>query len=194
TARPPATSRRPRARSEVACRGRLGARRRGRATTRGGLQTCPHDVVGNLVVVVVELADGDESLRGFQAHDLVGVVPRLGDGVPWSDRDSQDDPGGALGTGYLTGGAGGRSGGDPVIDNDDGASGEAGAGPAAAVVLGLPVKFRPLPMFHGGEFHGGDTAEPQRAVVDDPHSTLADGPDGQLRLERDAELANHDDI
>src|SRR5918994_2609755 len=65
-------------------------------------------VVGRLAEVVVELADGHEPPRQFEAHHLVRLAPQLVHRVGRGHRCGEHDPGGTLTPGHPACDPGGR--------------------------------------------------------------------------------------
>jgi hypothetical protein len=87
-----------------------------------------------------------------------------------------------------------RAGRDAVVDHDHRPPGERHRRPVAAEQPCPALDLGALALFDLGEFGLADPAHVHDPVVDDPHAPFAHRPHGQLRLERDAELAHHDHV
>ncbi len=153
-----------------------------------------HLVVTRLGEVLVELPDGEERARHFDAHHLIGGVAQLGDRLARGDRNGQHHPGGAVGPGHLARGPRCRPGSDAVVDDDGGAA-RHGHGWAITPKASHPaLELGTLACLDRGELLGTHPGRVLNLLVDDPRPLLADGPHGQFGLEGHAQLADDDHV
>ena len=111
-----------------------------------------------------------------------------------SDGDGEDDLGGAVRPRDLAGRPGGRSRGNPVVDDDDGSTGHRDRWTLGSESLGAALHFDAFATFDLGELPITNLREADDVVVDDPGAGFADSAHTQFGLERHAELAHHDDV
>ncbi len=147
-----------------------------------------------LAEVLVEGADGAERERNLEADNLIGFGPQLQHGVERRHRHGQHQPPRARTAHRAQGGAHRRAGRDAVVHEDDGAPGDRRArtavdvhGPPALDLPDLAILLRLDP-------GGGHVLRNLR--VDDGFDVTAigHGTDGQLWLERCADLAHEHDV
>ena len=172
-----------------------GRRRRGPAGSRGRPVEQVDDLpVGGLREVRVELADREEVRRCVQTDDLVGGTPERLSYARRTHRHREDDAGGTLRPGDLTGGAGRRTGRDAVVDHDHRAPGQRGGGPVTAEPARATLELGALAVLDLRELLLAYQCLANHPLVHDPHTALADSAHAELRLERDAELADDNHI
>ena len=153
-----------------------------------------HLLVVELSEVDVELADAEEAVGLLEADHLVelGREPDLASGG--SDRDREDHPGGTAGSQHAAGRDRSPAGGDPVVDEDDGAPLDRKGLALAAVgerpsveLLGFASDDRvELRITHSDQLHV--------LAADDADAPLRDRSDAVLGLERRPELADKQDV
>ncbi len=88
----------------------------------------------------------------------------------------------------------GRTGGDAVVHHDGGPPGQRQAGAFAPVEPGPPLQLVTLALLHHRQVVGADPRPSHHVLGEDPDAVLADGAHGQLRLDRDPELAHDDGV
>ena len=154
-----------------------------------------HDlVIGCLREVFVELADRHQMGRGLQTHDLVRGVGELKHGRRRRDGRGQDHLAGAHGPRDLTRSTGGRAGGDAVVYDHCCPSGYGDGRATLAVAGGAPFELAPLGLLDRVDVLVGDPRDEHHLRVEDSDAPFADRPHPQLRLKRNAKLANKDDV
>jgi hypothetical protein len=159
-------------------------------TLEAGADLC----VGGLGEVVVELPDPEELGGCVQADEFVGDVAELRLPAGRRDGDGQDDPVGPLAAGDEARCACGGAGGDAVVDDHGRPAGERDRRPVAAVPAHPALQLGAFALLDLGEFRFGGPRLVEHGPVDDAHAVLADGPHPQLRLERNPQLAHHQDV
>ena len=182
--------------------GRRVGRRVGRRGGRGGAgaggrrrRELPDDLlVAELPEVVVPVAHGAEPWRRLEEHHVVGGVPQLLGAAGRPDRGGQDHAGRPARPGRLTGGPGGGSGGDTVVDHHDGAAGDRQRRPALAQHLRAAGDLADRDLLDGGVLLRADPGRADDGLVHDPRALLADRAHGQLGVAGDADLADDQDV
>ena len=172
--------------------GRLGTRRR--IASMCSFEEVDNRLIIDLPEVVVPLADRAQPRWLFDADDLVGVLGQRAHGFRGGDGHRQHDPRCAVCSGDVAGGAGGRAGGDAVVDEHRGTAGEVDARCGPAELVGPPLQLLALASFDSGEVGLGGPGETDDLVVDDADTIFADRPHRQLGLTRDSDLADDDDV
>ena len=159
-------------------------------------QRC-HLFIPQLGEVAIELADGEEILRGVQAHGLVHLAPQLRECVVRRDRHGEHQPSRLAPSCGTQGGKHGGTSGDAVIDNDGRASGDLDGGVDRRNRrdggVRSPVAPPPSPL------PGTPTRHPRRAtrrgsVTSSGMLAVGDRSDREFLLERRADLAHQDEI
>lgn len=151
-------------------------------------------IVGGLREVGVPLSDGEEVGRGVQADQFIGLV---GQELSPTDRRhwyGQYDAARAVGAGDLTGGSGGGTRGDAVVDDHYCAALHRHPLAIAAEREGPPFQLDPLACFDRADLGFADTREVDNVWIDDAYAVLADGPHAQFGLVGHPQFAHHDRI
>ena len=133
-----------------------------------------HDlVIGGRGEVPVQHADGQEG-SGVSTHTS-SASRRTRPGCSAAATGTASTTRAAPGPGHLAGGTGRRAGGHPIVD-DDRATVERQGAAGRPVPAGPAVELGPLAGLDGRELLGGHWRHPDDVVVEDPDTTLADGP------------------
>ena len=132
--------------------------------------------------------------RGLDADHVVSFGPQSLDGIGRADWDGQHDP---VGTGVCdpsqTGGRG-RTGGDAVVDDEDGLTTEVGGVAVAAVAVAFLRGGRAFLFGLLVEIRLRDAEVVDDAVVQPDGAVAGDCTDGQFRVPRGTDLPGDDDI
>ena len=140
------------------------------------------------------MADADEAGGAVQANDLVGSVLQILTGTGRADRNSDDNFGCAVLAQRRYRCAHRRTGGKPVVDQNDGATFEIGRRPIVAVIS--------LPPFQLLAFEGGYYLDDRLRISDDAEDILVkhadatgrNGAHGEFFVSRKAEFADDKNI
>lgn len=150
-------------------------------------------VVGGRRDVTVVAPHGPERVAGAGQHDLVGPV-HAAEHVDMPDGRRHHDPGGTEVARDLACHPRGRTRRDPVVDDDRRTTieGERVAPPAQATDPHL--ELRALQLLDRAHLALGDPGAGDEVLVEHLVPTFADGAHRELGLERQPELAHHDDV
>ena len=110
------------------------------------------------------------------------------------DRHGQDHASGALTSRHLARDARGGPGGQPVVHDHGDPAVEVLALAATAQACRPRVQYGAFPLLDRRELTRRDLRPGQQVLVEHPGAALSDGTHGELGLEREAELADHDDV
>ena len=157
-------------------------------------QQVPHLLVGGLIEVVVEAADGHERLRGGEAHDLVHLAAERGARGRGGHRHGHDHLGRMLPSKRRHRRAHRRSGGEPVVHEDDRAPGEGRRRAVATIRTLAAVELARFLRRHAVDRFRADGERVHHLVVDDAHAARRDRAHGQLLLPGRAQLADDEHV
>ena len=158
------------------------------------MQQPHHLLVGRLTKVRVPLTDGVERLGSLDADHLVSFALELRNGVAWCDGDCEQRAARALRLRDSERGASRTPGGQAVVDHDDRPPRQGDRRPAAPEQLRAALGFRPLAALDRRDLLGREAGESYDFLVEDAHAALTDRAHRELRLERDTEFADDDDV
>ena len=158
------------------------------------LEARDHFVVAGLAEVAIELADRRESLWGAHADQFVGHIGQTVGPIVRCHRDGENDTTGTRSSCDLTRSLGGRAGGDAVVDDDHNPSCQRNTRPAGPVAACTAFELGALTSLDVRQFVSCHSGHPDDVVVQYANAVLTNGPHAQLRLERNAEFADQDDV
>ena len=150
-------------------------------------------VVGGLIEVAIELADGEEVSGRVETDEVVHLGAEFGAGKGGGDRDGDNE---AIrdGTEGADGGLHGGAGGEAVVDENDGAALERKRWAAGAVEGFSALDFKLLAGDDGVDGGLADVEGLHDVVVEDDDASAGERAHGQLFFAGDAEFADDEDV
>ncbi len=160
----------------------------------GAVKELDDTLVRDLSEVAVPLPDCVELRRGLEADDLIGFHFERFDDVDRGDGHRQHDPSCPSGPYHSQGRSGRAAGGDAIVHDDHRATGDRHGRLIAAESPRTRLHLRPLAGFDLAQFFVPHAGHVHDIPVDHTGTVFSDGSHPQLGLERDTQLAHHDDV
>ena len=143
---------------------------------------------------MVPHAHGVEGLRRDHAHDLVHLVAELVAGLRRRRRHTHDQAGRSLPAQRGGGGAHGRAGRQPVVDEDDRPVPHVGRRAVVAVGPLAPLQLRLLPGGHRLDRLGRDAQRVDHVRVEHARAARGESAHGQLFVAGHPQFAHQEDV
>jgi hypothetical protein len=160
----------------------------------GERQQLQNFVVCDACEIFVPPADGEEGVGDGAADYLISFGPEVGAGFGRGDGDGDDAFPGSLATERARRSQHGGTGGEAIIDQDDGAAGYFALRTTAAIHLFAAAEFFVLTGADGIHHFVGDAEFAQKGRIENAHAIGGKGAEGQFFVARNAEFTNDQDI